>query len=348
MDEFFDTCVSSSKAAKYTVNSQAMTDHQDNGHAVLEATISYDAAGKRLDQVLVELFPEYSRNRLQYLLKQGAIVVNNGSAKASDKVHGGESVALTLPDEPRVRSKPQAIPLDVVYEDEALLVVNKPAGLVVHPGAGNPDRTLENALLNHDTSLDQLPRAGLVHRIDKDTTGLLVVAKTVKSHAQLVSQLEAREFQRIYEAVCVGSMTGGGSVNAAIARHPSDRTRMAVRDGGRPAVTHYRIRHKFRAHTQLKVQLETGRTHQIRVHLAHIRYPLVGDPVYGRRLGLPAGVTDELAAILRSFKRQALHAESLGLRHPDSDKWVEWTAPRPPDLQDLIVALGRDHGLDNA
>ena len=332
------------KAAKYTVNCTAMAQqpHDSQAPEVLEASIPYDAAGKRLDQVLVDLFPQHTRSRLQQFVKSGAILVDRAMVKPSIKVRGGESVKLTFTPEPRSHSKPQAIPLNIVYEDEYLMVVNKPAGLVVHPGAGNPDRTLENALLFHDQAQEKLPRAGLVHRIDKDTTGLLAVAKTEQSYTALVSQLEARAFQRCYEGVCVGVMTAGGSVNAPIGRHPADRKRMAIRDDGRQAQTHYRVVQRFGHHTHLRLKLETGRTHQIRVHLQHIRYPLIGDSVYGRRLAIPSGASDSLRQVLTGFKRQALHAASLGLQHPTTHEFITWTAPLPADMKDLLQALSND------
>ncbi len=316
--------------------------HPQTETEISEASIPYDAAGKRLDQVLVDLFPQHTRSRLQQLLKTGAILVDDERLKASAKVRGGEQIRLSFTPEPRTRAKPQAMPLDVVFEDEYLMVVNKPAGLVVHPGAGNPDRTLENALLHHDSALSALPRGGLVHRIDKDTTGLLVIGKTEASYNHLVAQLEARSFERVYEGICVGVMTAGGRVEAPIGRHPVDRKRMAIRDDGRPSVTHYRVRERFHQHTHLRIQLETGRTHQIRVHLQHIRYPLVGDPVYGQRLAIPSQATTELKTALTAFKRQALHATTLGVTHPQTGESMVWTAPLPSDMQTLLLALTQD------
>src|SRR5699024_10890838 len=228
------------------------------------------------------------------------------------------------------------------FEDEHILVLNKPAGLVMHPGAGNSHGTLQNGLLHHDATLAPLPRAGIVHRLDKDTSGILVVAKTFAAHKQLVAELRARTVKREYEAVACGVMTAGGRVDAAIGRHPVDRKRMAVRDSGRHAVTHYRVIQRYRAHTHISCRLETGRTHQIRVHLAHVRYPLLGDPVYGRRLALPRGSSDAFAAALRGFKRQALHARRLGLTHPASGEAMQWTAPLPDDFQALLQALATD------
>jgi 23S rRNA pseudouridine1911/1915/1917 synthase len=213
---------------------------------------------------------------------------------------------------------------------------------VVHPGAGNRAGTLQNALLHHAPELAQVPRAGLVHRIDKDTSGLLVVARTLESHTRLVAALQAREFERGYVAVTTGVMTGGGTVDAPLARHPTDRLRMSVREGGREAVTHYRMLKRFRAHSYISVQLETGRTHQIRVHLAHIHYPLVGDPVYGKRLALPPGATLRLREALQSFRRQALHAQHLGLVHPLSEEMMKWEVPPPADFQELLASLEDD------
>ena len=332
------------KAAKYTVNFQAMVEQPKPPieAETSEATIPYDAVGKRLDQVLVDLFPQHTRSRLQQLLKSGAISVDDQRPKASTKVRGGELIRLIFTPEPRTQAQPQAIDLDVVFEDEHLMVVNKPPGLVVHPGAGNPDRTLENALLHHNASLSALPRAGLVHRIDKDTTGLLMIGKTEASYNHLVAQLEERSFKRLYQAVCVGVMTAGGTVDAPIGRHPVDRKRMAIRDDGRASVTHYRVRERFYQHTHVQLQLETGRTHQIRVHMQHIRYPLVGDPVYGQRLNIPSQATEALRVALTGFKRQALHAATLGVTHPQMGEPMEWTVPPPRDLQELIVTLEKD------
>jgi 23S rRNA pseudouridine1911/1915/1917 synthase len=238
--------------------------------------------------------------------------------------------------------KAEKLPIDIVHEDASVIVINKPPGLVVHPGAGNRASTLQNALLAHDKKLARVPRAGLVHRIDKDTSGLLVIARTLAAHTALVAELAAHEIRREYLAVCVGVMTGGGTVDEPIGRHRTQRTKMAVRSDGRHAVTHYRVEKKFRAHTLTRVRLETGRTHQIRVHLAHAGYPIVGDPVYGGRRKLPAGATPALIAALDAFKRQALHAEKLEFTHPKSGKRVEYTAPIPEDLTGLLGALERD------
>jgi 23S rRNA pseudouridine1911/1915/1917 synthase len=243
--------------------------------------------------------------------------------------------------------QPEAIALRLVHEDADVLVIDKPAGLVVHPGAGNPRHTLQNALLGLDPALAALPRAGLIHRLDKDTSGLLVVARTPEAQTSLSRQLEARTMAREYVAVCVGVMTGGGTIDEPIGRHRGDRLRMAIRVSGRPAVTHYRVLERFRAHTYLSVKLETGRTHQIRLHLSHIKYPIVGDPVYGGRFGLPRGATSGLIDTLRGFKRQALHAATLGFEHPRSGKVLTLQSPVPADFAQLLSAL-REDGRDAA
>src|SRR5690349_19481226 len=296
-------------------------------------TIPLENAGQRLDQVLAELLDGYSRTRIKEWIDAGQVLVNGSKLRPKDKVIGGENVEVsaTLPDV--VEVAPEQIGLNIVHQDKHVLVINKPAGLVVHPGAGNAAGTLQNALLHFDPKLAQVPRAGIVHRLDKDTSGLMVVARTVEAHSALVRAIEAREVEREYEAVCVGVMTGGGTVDAPISRHPVDRTRMAIRENGRDAVTHYRVVHRYRGHTHVRLKLETGRTHQIRVHMAHIRYPLVGDRVYGGRLLLPKGASPELVDTLRAFKRQALHAARLAFEHPKSDKQIECTAPIPEDMQ---------------
>jgi len=301
-----------------------------------------DSAGRRLDQALAQLLPQYSRTRIQRWIEEGAVRVNGLAAKARDVVVGGQSatVEARLPEETRVAA--QEMPLDIVHQDAAVLVLNKSPGVVVHPGAGNREHTLQNALLAHDPKLKRVPRAGLVHRIDKDTSGLLVVARTLEAQTALVKMLAAHEIEREYLALCTGLMTGGGTVDEPIGRHRTQRIKMAVRSDGRAAVTHYRIEKKFRAHTLARVRLETGRTHQIRVHLAHVGYPIVGDPVYGGRRRLPAGASPTLKSALESFRRQALHAERLSFTHPKSGKPVTYTAPLPADLRELLGALARD------
>jgi 23S rRNA pseudouridine1911/1915/1917 synthase len=307
------------------------------------------AAGLRVDQALARALPQYSRARLQGWIGAGAVQVDGRQPRAKDKVLGGEKVEVAARLEADERVTPEAQPLVVVHQDRALIVINKPAGMVVHPGAGNPRHTLQNALLALDPKLALVPRAGLVHRLDKDTSGLLVVARTPEAHAGLVAALAERHVERNYLAICSGAMTGGGSVDAPIGRHRTQRTRMAVRSDGREAVTHYRIVKRYRAHTLVRVQLETGRTHQIRVHLAHIGYPIVGDPIYGgrrrgrgRNPGVPAGCSPALAAVLGSFPRQALHAARLALAHPLTGRALEWEAPVPEDMARLLSALDHD------
>jgi len=301
-----------------------------------------ELAGQRLDQALAQMFPEYSRSRLKSWLLGGGVLVDGTAWRPRDRVSGGETVQLTALEERAVSAAPEPIVLDVVFDDDALLVVNKPAGLVVHPGAGNATGTLMNGLLNLVPTLEGLPRAGIIHRLDKDTSGLLLVAKSLPAHTALVRQLADREISRHYLAVCTGVLTGGGTIDAPIARHPVDRKRMAVREGGRQAVTHYTVIERFRAHTFIRVVLETGRTHQIRVHFAYRHHALVGDPVYGGRLALPAGASDAVIAALRAFRRQALHATRLELAHPVSGAPLSFEAPLPADFQGLLSVLRED------
>jgi len=311
----------------------------------LTLTIPPDTAGQRLDQVLSELLSEYSRTRIKSWIESGEVLVNGGQLRPKDKVIGGERVEINAHVPEAVPVAPESIDLDIAYQDKHVLVINKPAGLVVHPGAGNAAGTLQNALLHFDAKLAQLPRGGIVHRIDKDTTGLLVVARTLEAHTALVRALEAREIEREYEAVCLGVMTAGGSVDAPIGRHPLDRLKQAIREDGREAVTHYRVLHRYRGHTHVRLQLETGRTHQIRVHMAHIHYPLVGDRAYGGRLLLPKGASPALIEALRAFKRQALHAARLAFEHPMTHKAVDVTAELPSDMQALLKSLAADAKL---
>lgn len=303
-------------------------------------------AGRRLDQTAAEMFPEFSRERLKGWIQQGELTLDGQKARPKDKVVGGERLALDTRLEEEVRWEPQAIPLSIVFEDDDVMVIDKPAGLVVHPAAGNPDGTLLNALLYHHAPLAAIPRAGIVHRLDKDTTGLMMVAKTLTAQTALVAQLQARTVSREYDAIVVGAMTAGGKVDAPIGRHPKDRQRQAVTASGKPAVTHYRVNERFRAHTHVRCRLETGRTHQIRVHLAHVRYPLVGDPVYGGRLKMPAGAGESLKTLLREFPRQALHAHKLRFEHPVSGAPVECKAPLPDDMFLLLDALREDQESD--
>jgi 23S rRNA pseudouridine1911/1915/1917 synthase len=303
------------------------------------AEIPSELAGLRLDQALAELFPEFSRAKLQSWIKDGHALLDGAASQPKHKVLGGEQVELRAEIEADTGCEAEDIPLDILHEDESLLVVNKPAGLVAHPAAGHPGGTLQNALLHHAPQLAGVPRAGIVHRIDKDTSGLLMVAKTLQAHKALVDQLQARSIDREYLALAQGYLTAGGTVDEPIGRHPTDRKRFAVREDGKPSVTHYRIAERLPGHTLLRVKLETGRTHQIRVHLAHIRHPLLGDPVYGGRLRLLPGGDQALGAVLRGFRRQALHAEKLGLEHPATGEWCEWRVDMPEDMQTLLEAL---------
>ena len=301
-----------------------------------------ELAGRRLDQALAALLPQYSRTRIQRWIEEGAVRVNGLAPRARDVVVGGEAATVEARQTDETAVAAEKLPLDIVHQDTALIVINKPAGVVVHPGAGNREHTLQNALLAHDPKLRRVPRAGLVHRIDKDTSGLLVVARTLESQGALVAALAGHDIEREYLALCTGAMTGGGTVDEPIGRHRTQRIKMAVRSDGRAAVTHYRIEKRFRAHTLARVRLETGRTHQIRVHLAHVGYPIVGDPVYGGRRRLPAGATPQLIAALEGFKRQALHAARLEFVHPKSGKSVSYEAPLPADFTQLLGALERD------
>jgi 23S rRNA pseudouridine1911/1915/1917 synthase len=304
-----------------------------------KAAVSAGQSGHRIDQAAAELFGDFSRARLQEWIKSGHLTVDGMAVRAKDKVQTGNILVLDAELAPRENWAAQELKLDVVYEDPSLLVINKPAGLVVHPGAGSPDGTLLNALLFRDPPLAAIPRAGIVHRLDKDTTGLLVVARTLQAHADLVRQLQERTVKREYEAVVCGLFTGGGKVDEPIGRHPRDRVKMAVVASGKPAVTHFRVLERFETYTHLRVRLETGRTHQIRVHMAHIGHPLLGDTLYGARLRLPKHADEELKNVLQDFRRQALHAAQLGLIHPATGEYLEWQAPLPEDIQGLLNAL---------
>ena len=307
----------------------------------LDQVIPDDLAGVRLDLALVELFPDFSRARLQLWVKNGQIRVNGETWRSKDKVAGGENIALQYePENDAVETyQPEPIPLDIVFEDDDLLVLNKPPGLVVHPGAGNWSGTLLNALLYRFPELQSIPRAGIVHRLDKQTSGLMVVARTLQAHKSLVDALQLREVSREYVALVEGKLIAGGCIEEPIGRHPVDRKRMAVKENGKPAVTHYRINRRYQSQTLLDVKLETGRTHQIRVHMAHIHHSIVGDPVYGNRRRVPKGMKDVDLQALRSFRRQALHARRLGLNHPGSGEAVSWEAPLPDDFTELLNLL---------
>lgn len=296
----------------------------------------------RLDQALAKLFNDYSRSRLTQWLKDGQVSVDGRQMRGRDKVRGGEKVVIQAEMEEQTHWQAEDIPLDVHFEDEHIIVINKPANLVVHPAAGNYTGTLVNALLQHEPSLANLPRAGIVHRLDKDTTGLLVVARSLVAQKSLVEQLQSHSLLREYSAIVYGVMTAGGTVDAPIGRHPVHRTRMAIHPMGKEAVTHYRVIKRFREHSLIRCRLETGRTHQIRVHMASIHFPLVGDPVYGKRLRVPKDSSEEMIQVLRNFKRQALHAGRLGLVHPVSGKNLEWKAPLPDDMARLQRVLEDD------
>jgi 23S rRNA pseudouridine1911/1915/1917 synthase len=309
----------------------------------LDLEIPADLAGQRLDSALARLMPEHSRTRIKGWIESGQVLVGRLPCKPRDVVAAGARVNIRMTvDEPRTEVLAETIPLKILHEDRDVFVVDKPVGLVVHPGAGNPNHTLQNALLGLDPSLASLARAGIIHRLDKDTSGLLVVARTPEAHTSLTRQLMARTVSREYLAVCVGVMTSGGTIDEPIGRHRADRLRMTIRADGRPAVTHYRVLERFRAHTYLNVKLETGRTHQIRLHLSHLRYPIAGDQVYGGRFALPKGATPSLIETLRGFKRQALHAATLAFDHPRSGKRLSVQSPIPEDYAALIQVLRDD------
>lgn len=307
----------------------------------LNASIPLESAGRRFDAALAELFPDYSRSRLSAWIKAGDVLLDGEQVIPRHIVHGGEAVELKVRLQREVKATAEDIELDIRHEDEDVIVVNKPPGLIVHPGAGNPDGTLQNALLHHDPGLAGIPRAGLVHRLDKNTSGLMVVARTLRAHTSLVEQLTARSVHRQYEALVYGAMVAGGKIDQPIGRHPVDRLRQAVREDGREAVTHYRVREKFRVMTLVECRLETGRTHQIRVHMAHVRHPIVGDLSYGN-LRLPKAATPELIEALRGFRRQALHAEKLEFVHPASGETMALEVPRPADMDALINTVRDD------
>jgi 23S rRNA pseudouridine1911/1915/1917 synthase len=316
-------------------------------HERIQLEIPTEAGGARLDQVLAELLPDFSRSRIQQWVKEGRLRLDGREPRPRDKVWGGERVELDALFAEDVACQPQPIALRVVYQDDDLLVIDKPAGLVVHPAAGNPDGTLQNGLLYLDPDLALVPRAGIIHRLDKETSGLLVVARTPVAHHYLVAQLQARAIHREYRAIAQGRIVAGGMVDAPIGRHPTQRLKMAVVAGGKPALTHYRVLERFGAHSYLEVRLATGRTHQIRVHMAHIQHPLLGDPLYGGRLRLPQGAGDDLLQRLREFRRQALHACRLGLGHPRSGDWLEWESPLPEDMRALLEALRSDAPVEH-
>lgn len=296
----------------------------------------------RLDQALAKVFPQYSRARLQSWIKNQQVLVDGKVLRPKDKIQAGQTINISAHIEAETSWEAQPIDLTIVYEDEAILIINKPAGLVVHPAVGNRDQTLVNALLHYAPELANIPRCGVVHRLDKDTSGLMVVARSLEAHTFLVKEIQEHKVTREYAAIVNGVLTCGGMVDANIARHPRLRTHMAVVEHGKSAITHYRVTKRFRNHSLLKVVLETGRTHQIRVHMAHLGYPLIGDPRYGGRLKIPSGCTEQLRKVLTSFKRQALHAEKLGLIHPVTRQPMVWEAALPADMVELLQALKED------
>ena len=311
-----------------------------------QLTIDEQTSGMRLDQALAQLLPEYSRSKIQDWIKQGFITLNQAKVKPREKVFDGDSLVLDVPPTTKTYDQPEQIEFEIIHQDADVFVINKPAGLVVHPAAGHQTGTLVNGLLHRDPGLEQLPRAGIVHRLDKDTTGVMVVARTLQAHTALVEALQEREVKREYIAIAQGLITAGRTIDAPMARHPVDRKRMAIREDGKDAITHFRVAERYRAHCLIEVQLETGRTHQIRVHLASIRHPLLGDQTYGGRLTIASGIGDLLEQTIRRFKRQALHAKRLTFEHPSSGETMSFEAGLPADLQNLIEELRADsnHG----
>ncbi len=308
--------------------------------------IPQQLSGQRLDVALSELLPQFSRSRLQQWVQTGQILLDGAIVKPKVKVFATQLLSLKVsPGDENAACEPEDIALEIVHQDAALMVINKPAGLVVHPAAGHRSGTLQNGLLYHDPGLSQVPRAGIVHRLDKDTTGLMVVARTLQAHTYLVDQLQQRLITREYQALVHGVLTGGGEVEQPIGRHPRDRLRMAIRDDGREALTHYRLLQRFRCHSHLQLKLDTGRTHQIRVHMQHLRHAVVGDPVYAGRMRLPPEASAEFIAALRGFDRQALHAWRLSLQHPDSGAALSWEAPLPVDMEALRQQMLMDARL---
>ncbi|MGQ3887646.1 23S rRNA pseudouridine(1911/1915/1917) synthase RluD [Legionella sp. CNM-1927-20] len=305
-------------------------------------TIPKDMYGQRIDVVLAQLFPDYSRSQLSQWLKEGKITINDSHLKPKDKVLGGEVIQFNLQlisENKHEKLEPEAIPLNIVFEDNEIMVINKPADFVVHPGAGNPTHTLVNALLHYNPALEKLPRAGIIHRLDKDTTGLLIIAKTLTAHTYLIRQMQARQIKRHYLALVQGHVIASGEINTFYGRHPHNRLKMAVREQGKEAITHYSIRKQYQFYTLLDIELLTGRTHQIRVHMAYMRHPIVGDPLYGTRMRIPSGANDQLIMALQQFKRQALHAYTLSLMHPAKQQQLTFKAPLPDDFEHLLILL---------
>ncbi|QAX81771.1 23S rRNA pseudouridine(1911/1915/1917) synthase RluD [Candidatus Pseudomonas adelgestsugas] len=308
----------------------------------LRAEVPRKLSGQRLDQVAAQLFSEYSRSSLSVWIKNGCLTVSGVVIRARDIVHGGAILELNAKHKAKETWVAQNIKLDIVYEDDDILVINKPAGLVVHPTIQHADGTLLNALLHHVPDIINVRRCGIVHRLDKDTTGLIVVAKTIQAQMQLIMQLQARSVSRIYECIVIGVVVAGGKINAPIGRHGKKRKRMVVIESGKPAISHYRVLERFRAHTHVLVKLETGRTHQIRVHMAHINFPLVGDQVYGGRCRIPSAASQTMVESLKTFQRQALHARFLEFDHPTSGKRMSWESPLSDDLVWLLSLFKKD------
>lgn len=319
-----------------------MEDEDLAGDETMTARVPEALHGARLDAAAASLFPAFSRSRLADWIKLGRLQRNQSAAKPRDKVAVADHITLTPEYDDRVEWAPEALPLDLLYEDDHVIVLNKPAGLVVHPAAGHHSGTLVNRLLAHAPEMASLPRGGIVHRLDKDTSGVMLAAKSTLAHKSLVAQLAERTVSRHYSAVCRGTFSGGGTIDGPIGRHPTSRIKMAVVPDGKPAVTHYRIAERFGAHTYLDVSLESGRTHQIRVHLAWRKHPLIGDPVYGGRAMRPAGASDRLLSALQEFPRQALHARELEFLHPESNESLQFSAPIPEDLAALLGCLAEE------
>ena len=305
----------------------------------LEIVIPEKFKGKRLDLALSKLFPEHSRSRIQSWIKAGEVEVNNSKYKQRNVVNSGDIIKINTTLKSIDKHQAEHIGLDVIYEDKAIIILNKPAGLVVHPGAGNQKHTLVNALLHFDEKLDVLPRAGIIHRLDKDTTGIMIIARTIESYTYLVNELQKRNIKRNYKAIICGQLVAGGMIENKIGRHPVHRTKMAVTDKGKLATTHYRIIKKFQHYTYLDIQLGTGRTHQIRVHMNNEKHPIIGDPLYGKNTFIKKGINASLREFIKNFKRQALHAYNLEFTHPISKKIISLKAELPDDMNNLIKIL---------
>ena len=320
--------------------------HTSDGSATrLDLSIQLDPSyfGQRIDQVAASIWSDFSREKLKQWMKDGHLLVNGQVVKPKYRCEGDESLTLAVELEAQTSSQPENIPLDIVYEDDDIMVINKPVGMVVHPGAGNHTGTLVNAILYHSPKSAELARAGLVHRIDKDTSGLLVVAKTLEAQFALSKQLANKTVYRLYDLVVYGNVIAGGKIDEPIKRHPVDRTKMSVLPGGKDAITHYNVKERFQHFTRIQARLETGRTHQIRVHMSYIGHGLVGDQTYVQRVRVPAGASEQLADTLRAFRRQALHASQLGLVHPRTQEEMMFEAPWPEDFTQLVDVLRSDN-----